>query len=592
MPAELLFGIPRYSSSDLKDNIYVQHPLDYSKDANVNLYRFNSTNHPFLWNGTTQPWIDDMFDKQVYVNPQLPINHTLSAFNRETEEQFSRYACAYEDPGGVQERGYSSPPRAPQCAQEHSRRLQLIDELTYNDYTPLVRNTPSGLLSPIVVGLRIIAHINGPGGMNIGYKFSPVHGKCRPGSFAPIQNFLASSTNENVQCKPCEKGTFTPSDSSTYCFECPKGTYANVTGQSRCWPCPMGYSTVRRGSSEESHCRPYCRAGSFSSTGLEPCQLCPIHTTQDKVGAIYCDPCKSNSITTGQTGEGFTNVAPWRCMDTTNFQFFIERETIFGQKLSIVVTWRIPDAEVHVNDLVVLFKGDGWTSLRQLQWAYASAAAINGETVCSGWLSDICRQPGTTIKPWASVLFNVDISGPGIYSAIYFSYLKEFRMLKANWTCSAPGLLWVSTGPTDGEELESQPLANALLKNKFEFTQTEFNSFNVRIKNSNAVPLLTSASYIKIEDKFFKLDLNSFEQCTFDSGQWEKNTGLYVCAPGQFSESPTHIGNGPCLPCPPGTFSASYASPDCTSCGLVSCISFCSRAFTYQHPCCHTCMIA
>ena len=578
MPDELQFQKPRKPSSDFEDNVYVQYPLDYSKDTNFPLYRFNSTNHPFFWNGSAQPGIDDSWPHRLlYISAQLPINHTLSSFNRDTEEQLSRYACAYEDPGGVKERGYSSPPRAPQCVHEYSRRLQIIDELTYSDYTPLVRNSIEQL-SPIVVGLRIVAHINGAGGMDIGYKFSPVHGKCRPGSIAEIQNFLASSANENVLCKPCEIGKFTPSDSSTYCFECPKGMYANVTGSNRCWPCPMGYSTVRRGSSEHSQCRPFCRAGSFSSTGVEPCQLCPKDTTQDKVGATYCDPCRSNSMTTGQTGRGFTRVAPWQCTDTTNLVFMIERVTKSGQQLSIVVTWRIPDHEVHVNDLVVLFKGDGWTSIRQLQWAYASAAAINGETICSGWIDDTCRQPGTIIKPWASVLFEVDISGAGTYSAVYFSYLKGIRMFSATWKCSAPGLHWVSTGstksPSEGEEITSEPLAAALRQNKFEFTQTEWDIFEV--------PFVSATSYIQTaQDQFFKPDY-SLEQCTIDNGLWERDTGLYVCAPGQFSESPTHIGNGPCLHCPPGTFSASYGSPNCTSCSLVSCISF-RGAFIYQH---------
>ena len=265
-------------------------------------------------------------------------------------------------------------------------------------------------------------------------------------------------------------------------------------GASRCDQCPTGKSTAERGSSSPDACKSFCRAGSFSENGLEPCASCPRGTVQDKLGATFCVPCPINWITTGRTGQGFTNVAPWQCTDAGNLQFMIERMQFSGQQVTIFVTWQIPEVELHVKDLVLIVKGDPWTSIRQLQWSYASAAAVGGETTCSGWVGDTCREPGPNIKPWASIAFEIDISGPGLYSAVYYSWKRSARMLSTYMNCSV-------------------------------------------------------------------------QDCSFDRNHWVRDSGLYVCKPGQFSMTD---GSGPCYPCPPGRFSDAYASTNCSACAQVS----------------------
>jgi hypothetical protein len=126
-------------------------------------------------------------------------------------------------------------------------------------------------------------------------------------------------------------------------------------------------------------------------------------------------------------------------MEGADLIFEIETVKLIGQQITFIVTWKIPERDVHVNDLIVLFKGDPWNSTRQLKWAYASAAAINDEVICSVWADDTCLEPGLSTKPWASITMEVDSAGDGKYSAVYFSYKKEIRMLANTWSCTLIG---------------------------------------------------------------------------------------------------------------------------------------------------------
>jgi hypothetical protein len=384
--------------------------------------------------------------------------------------------------------------RTPECTKDFAKRVRILEELTVNSYTPLKNGNIS---SPLIIGLRVVANVAQGSGFKLGYKFSQAHAKCRPGSMIDTtQNFLASTpeTTADLKCVLCPPGKFTPTDQSTYCFECPLGTYVNGTGATRCLPCPAGHSTIQRGTTSVSQCRAYCRAGSYSNTGREPCTLCPRNTGQDKVGATFCKPCPPGSITFGQTGSGYTLVDPWTCVQSADVIFTIERTKVIGQQISFTITWKLPESQIHVNDLIVIFKGEPWQNLRQLSWAYASAVATNSEVLCGLYVDDACLKPGPSTKPWASITMEVDSAGVGIYSAVYYSYKKEIRMLASIWNCTV-GV------------------------------------------------------------------------CPKDLGLWETDTGLYVCKPGQYSASAT--GGGPCIHCPPGTFSDSYASLNCTACAKV-----------------------
>jgi hypothetical protein len=98
MPSELISKVtgPSFSKHEYA---FVKTPLDFSQD--YPLFHLNSSN------------VNVSIPKELFfVTPQVPINQTLSSFNEDTETRQSQYACDYEDPGGVPERGSSSPPRS------------------------------------------------------------------------------------------------------------------------------------------------------------------------------------------------------------------------------------------------------------------------------------------------------------------------------------------------------------------------------------------------------------------------------------------------------------------------------------------------
>jgi hypothetical protein len=102
LPAELISQDTRQPSSDEHDFVGVNTPSDFSKKFNFPLLHFNSTS-----NNITVP-TTNLAERLYFITSQVPINHTLSAFNDETETQHSQYACDYEDPGGVPERGVNN----------------------------------------------------------------------------------------------------------------------------------------------------------------------------------------------------------------------------------------------------------------------------------------------------------------------------------------------------------------------------------------------------------------------------------------------------------------------------------------------------
>lgn len=311
----------------------------------------------------------------------------------------------------------------------------MMNNLQMNTFTPFDNST--SLSQPTVVGVRVVANLHPSSSFKFGYKFSQTHGKCRPGFFMPINDFLSAPVDENSQCQRCSVGKFTPSDQSTYCFSCPLGTYADTEGASRCLQCPTGKFTIETGSYTVTQCKAFCRAGSFSSTGMEPCQLCPRGKWQDKVGAVVCQSCPDGWDT---IGAGSTNVDPWLCFDARDVSFKIESIRARGTGLSIVVNWKLPILEVSIYDVIAIMKGDPLSSKRQLQWAYASTALgidtpKDGEIVCTVVAGVSCKQPGASVKPWASITFDLDGAGPGTYSAVYYSKVRGIRTFFASTEC-------------------------------------------------------------------------------------------------------------------------------------------------------------
>jgi len=105
MPEELKTTDTRPASSDFLQFEQAQKPL--SIYSNYPLFHLTSAFNPFR-TGSNESFAQGLF----IVSPQIPINATLKKFNEKLEEQQLRYACSYEDPGGVAARGLTSPPRS------------------------------------------------------------------------------------------------------------------------------------------------------------------------------------------------------------------------------------------------------------------------------------------------------------------------------------------------------------------------------------------------------------------------------------------------------------------------------------------------
>ncbi|XP_028660616.2 LOW QUALITY PROTEIN: sushi, von Willebrand factor type A, EGF and pentraxin domain-containing protein 1 [Erpetoichthys calabaricus] len=90
-----------------------------------------------------------------------------------------------------------------------------------------------------------------------------------------------------AQCKP---GTYSFSGLET-CESCPLGKFQPAFASKLCVPCPEGMSTVNRGAVDVSECGVPCPAGEFSRSGLAPCYPCPQDYYQPDAGRSYCLSC-------------------------------------------------------------------------------------------------------------------------------------------------------------------------------------------------------------------------------------------------------------------------------------------------------------
>ncbi|KAL5018908.1 hypothetical protein ScPMuIL_004630 [Solemya velum] len=125
-----------------------------------------------------------------------------------------------------------------------------------------------------------------------------VMNKCAPGD-------KLSNIDETEVCLRCPVGTRV---TETGCEKCPIGFYQNQRGQTECNKCSTGTSTFREGSIRAVDCKPSCRPGLFSTTGLnEPCSQCPKNTYSDKSGQTQCTSCPTGTITVGTGSKSITD---------------------------------------------------------------------------------------------------------------------------------------------------------------------------------------------------------------------------------------------------------------------------------------------
>ena len=99
------------------------------------------------------------------------------------------------------------------------------------------------------------------------------------------------------QPQKCPSGR--SSDSGyTPCTNCAIGTNQPETGQTSCKACPSGQTTDNEGSTSLTQCHDAntpCAVGTFSQSGLQPCEPCNTGTFQDGTGQKKCKDCKANT---------------------------------------------------------------------------------------------------------------------------------------------------------------------------------------------------------------------------------------------------------------------------------------------------------
>ena len=97
-----------------------------------------------------------------------------------------------------------------------------------------------------------------------------------------------------TRCMKCPKGSFLQGNK---CLLCPIGTYQDKISQSSCKNCPTGTTTFAAGSGSRADCVTNCTRGTYSRTGMGPCNKCSLDTFQDKEGQTRCKRCPKGTLT-------------------------------------------------------------------------------------------------------------------------------------------------------------------------------------------------------------------------------------------------------------------------------------------------------
>lgn len=120
----------------------------------------------------------------------------------------------------------------------------------------------------------------------------------------------ADGETHNAQgCAKCPRGTF-HEQSEGRCSPCPAGSYQDEEGALSCKPCPGSASTATPKSTSIDDCKPACSPGTFSRDGLETCRACPLGMYQDEPQQARCKRCPP-----GSTTEAFGSVSAADCKE-------------------------------------------------------------------------------------------------------------------------------------------------------------------------------------------------------------------------------------------------------------------------------------
>eukprot|EP00899_Mesostigma_viride_P002916 jgi/Mesvir1/12625/Mv09322-RA.1 len=106
-----------------------------------------------------------------------------------------------------------------------------------------------------------------------------------------------SYLDSELECLPCEPGTFAATKGSYECQPCPPGTFDYAGAATACAPCPAGYASAAVGATTLGYCIS-CAAGSFSAEGAAGCSVCPPGTYSEDSAAAECTPCEAGYFST------------------------------------------------------------------------------------------------------------------------------------------------------------------------------------------------------------------------------------------------------------------------------------------------------
>ncbi|PAA61614.1 hypothetical protein BOX15_Mlig033701g2, partial [Macrostomum lignano] len=121
----------------------------------------------------------------------------------------------------------------------------------------------------------------------------------------PMYRCPSGSVKVNVSstveiCLMCPPGSVQKNNS---CVICPQNYYQDKSGKaSMCEKCPNGTGTYRNGSISAAMCRPLCKPGFYSDSGLEPCQPCMQGSYSSSNGSTACMACPTDGDTTPSVG--------------------------------------------------------------------------------------------------------------------------------------------------------------------------------------------------------------------------------------------------------------------------------------------------
>ncbi|XP_070567428.1 uncharacterized protein [Ptychodera flava] len=118
---------------------------------------------------------------------------------------------------------------------------------------------------------------------------------------APVDDYAGcccpdGKIHSGCYCLTCTAGTY---DAGDECLSCPIGLYQNSTGQTTCLSCPVGYSTTDEHSKSRDDCIELCKPGYYSEDGTAPCKQCLQGTYQSEYGVTSCILCPNNTSTYG-----------------------------------------------------------------------------------------------------------------------------------------------------------------------------------------------------------------------------------------------------------------------------------------------------